>query len=196
MEHALRLDLRAEVLPGPIQLVAEGCLTEASCQVLLKVLDGAFTLVGCPCVIVNLSGLGHLDRGGLRALEDHVAIRAHNRTPPARVLPLCSAPRRNGPRPMGERDDRPVTGSGAVCVGEPMSPSGPTVGATDVVGEAARVLQAHGETVVMMDTAKPWGSCILRPFSSNAPSTCRWCCPPVSAPPIRRPGHGRLNRLT
>jgi hypothetical protein len=82
VEHALRFGLRAEVLPGPIQLDAEGCLTEANCLALLKVLDRALTLVGCPRIIVNLFGLEHLEPGGLRALEAHVATRAHDRTTP------------------------------------------------------------------------------------------------------------------
>lgn len=86
VEHALRFDLRAEVLPGPIQLDVAGCLTEANCQALLKVLDRALTLVGCPRIIVNLSGLDHLDPGGLRALEAHVATRAHDRTAPGHDL--------------------------------------------------------------------------------------------------------------
>jgi hypothetical protein len=66
-------------LPGPIQLDAEGCLTETNCGAMLEVLDRALTLVGCPRIIVNLSGLDHLDPGGLRALEAHVATQDHGR---------------------------------------------------------------------------------------------------------------------
>jgi predicted transcriptional regulator len=54
---------------------------------------------------------------------------------------------------MGERGNLLVADSGAVSVWELMSPLGPTVGVTDAVGEAARALQAHGETVVMVDAA-------------------------------------------
>jgi CBS domain-containing protein len=47
-----------------------------------------------------------------------------------------------------------MAGSPAVSVWESMSPLGPTVGATDAVGEAVRALQAHGETVVLVDAAQ------------------------------------------
>lgn len=55
---------------------------------------------------------------------------------------------------MGERGNLLVADSRVVNVWELMSPLGPTVGATDAVGEAARALQAHGETVVLVDAAQ------------------------------------------
>ena len=50
MEHTLRIVVRADILPGPIRLRAEGGLTEASWPALLKVLDRGAALDGCPRV--------------------------------------------------------------------------------------------------------------------------------------------------
>ncbi|HRO31663.1 hypothetical protein [Citricoccus sp.] len=86
MEHALRIGLRAETLPGPIRLDAAGCLTRANHARLLKLLDRAVCLKGCPSLTVNLVDLDHLEPGAWSALARHLAALERARAVPGQEL--------------------------------------------------------------------------------------------------------------
>lgn len=75
MEHSLQVDIKAEVLPGPIRVTAEGCLTESNVESLLDVLDQAIALEGCPSINIDLLGLGHVGHAEVRLLQSAISVK-------------------------------------------------------------------------------------------------------------------------
>jgi len=73
VEHALRIGLRAELLPGPIELEVTGCLTVVTVGALLRVLVRSMALDGCPGIIVDLRAVETLEPAALMALEAHAS---------------------------------------------------------------------------------------------------------------------------
>jgi ABC-type transporter Mla MlaB component len=167
--HAVRVDVRADVLPGPLTLVVEGCLTEDNSRPLLKTLGHALSLEGCPSVEVDLSAADHVDPDGLRALEAFVYWKkttgaipmVHIHTPP-RPRDDSTAP--DSDRPAITQAQAP-TGAGATGPGAPvapmtpveatvaelMSPLGRTVCEADTLGHAADLIDAQGGMVALVN---------------------------------------------
>lgn len=102
MEHSLRVTVDADVLPGPVQVIVHGCLTESSFPALLKVLDRGVHMEGCPEFRLDLLELEHMDQSGLHAVERYV--HQHNQTG---RLPVMNLRAPNDPRHCGrpESDD-------------------------------------------------------------------------------------------
>jgi hypothetical protein len=165
--HAVRVDVRADVLPGPLTLVVEGCLTEDNSRPLLKILGHALSLEGCPSVEVDLRAADHVDPDGLRALEAFVYWKKTTGAIPAVHIHAPPQPRDDSTPAPGS--DRPATGQHPGPVGSDgtgpftpvapveatvrdlMSPLGRTVSEVDTLGHAADLVQAQGGVVALVD---------------------------------------------
>ncbi|MCY1159275.1 MAG: hypothetical protein MOP51_2300 [Citricoccus sp.] len=165
--HAVRVDVRAEILPGPLTLVVEGMLTRDNQAPLLQALDHALSLDGCPSVEVDLRAAEHVDPDGLRALEAFVYWKktagalpmVHIHTPPRPSHDSTAAPdttrpatgQSPAPAGTGHTGPRvPVTPAEAT-VGELMSPLGRTVCETETLGHAADLIDAQGGVVALVN---------------------------------------------
>lgn len=75
VKHSLHVLVRAGAHPGPVRVEVEGCLTQASCADLVRVLDQGTRLAGCTHLWVDLFSLDHMDLAGLAALKDYARRR-------------------------------------------------------------------------------------------------------------------------
>lgn len=75
MKHSLHVLVRVSAHPGPVRVEVEGCLTQASCPDLIRILDHGTRLSGCTHIWVDLFSLDHMELSGVAALKDYARSR-------------------------------------------------------------------------------------------------------------------------
>lgn len=70
VKHSLRVIVRLGTKPGPVRVDVEGCLTQASCLDLIRILEHGAQLSGCTRIWVDLFSLDHMELAGVAALKD------------------------------------------------------------------------------------------------------------------------------
>lgn len=75
MKHSLHVLIRVGSRPGPVRVEVEGCLTQASCPDLIRILEHGTQLAGCTHIWVDLFSLDHMDLSGLALLKDYARRR-------------------------------------------------------------------------------------------------------------------------
>lgn len=155
MEHALKVHVEADVLPGPLRITAEGHLTADTCQSLLEILEPAQTLQVCPNITIDLTEVTHIEHSGLQRLEQYVLQQANGELPEIHLVGLPASQ----VMPTHENlHGKHVDPAQATTVRELMSPIGPTVLQSQMLEHAAHEIAVWGEPVVVMDASdKPLG---------------------------------------
>lgn len=75
MKHSLQVLIRVGARPGAVRVEVEGCLTQASCPDLIRILDHGTRMAGCAHIWVDLFSLDHMDLAGVAALRDYARHR-------------------------------------------------------------------------------------------------------------------------
>lgn len=112
IEHLLRTGITAEVLPGPIRINLDSCLTEDTVQDLLPTLKRGVAFQGCPDLVVDPAQVDHIDAAALDIVE--VFTSGHNATGEAPVISV------ELPRPGLSSDGGPAR-CGAVVPSQSLS---------------------------------------------------------------------------
>ena len=159
MEHALKVHVEADILPGPLRITAEGHLTADTCQSLLEILEPALTLQGCPNITIDLTEVTHLEHGGLQRLEQYGSQQqANGKLPKIHLIGVFAsqvAPANTTQENLHGKLLGPAQGA---TVREMTSPIGPRVLPSQMLEHAAHEIAVWSEPVVVMDASgKPLG---------------------------------------
>ena len=150
MEQSLCVHIAAEVLPGPVRITAEGHLTDDNYQSLLDAIAPALILDDCPSITIDLTAVTHVEPSSLQRVEHYISTHQNEKkSPTLKIVGLnvdAGSPKRSQDRVSDELD--PVSNA---TVREVLSPIGPTVLASQSLGQAAHEISVWGEPVVVMD---------------------------------------------